>query len=468
MTRWQFYTAIFLLLCPLPLFAASPASLQELLEVSVKHYPQIQQAAAQREANEAAVKQALGAFDATFENSSSLRAAGFYDGNYTSSKVVKPLMDYNARVSAGYRVSDGSFPIYDDYLYTNSGGEFNFELFFSLLRDRDIDDDRLRFWNSQLQVSKAEQELLLSKIATQRAAMIAYYEWIAASQILAIQQELTDLAKERQKALKKKHEHGDIAAITVTENEQYLFRREGQLNDAQRLYRNAAVNLSLYWRDAEGNPIVPQGIGSKDFPVLAGGAAVVAKAEAAELYRIRPELKLIEAEIETQKNEMRAGENSLLPRTDIMLRSAQDMGSGSFSRDEAEHVVGLNISIPLQRRFGEGRVSKARAKLRALEQEQRFMRDQIAQQLQYLENDLHAAERYIDWSAKEVEVANKMQTSESQLFASGGSDYFLLNMREEQRASAKVKNVSAKLDYYRALANAYAAAMKLDKFEITS
>lgn len=468
MSRWPLYIAMLWSLSPLPVLAASPSSLQELLAVSVTHYPKIQAATAQREANEAAVMQAKGAFDATLENSSSIRAAGYYDGNYTSSKVVKPLMDYNARVSAGYRVSDGRFPIYDDYNYTNSGGEFNVELFFSLLRDRDIDDERLQLWNSQLQVTKAEQEVLLSKIATQRAAMTAYYEWIAASQILAIQQELIDLAKERQQALKAKYNHGDIAAITVTENEQYLFRREGQLIDAKRLYQNAAVNLSLYWRDAEGNPIVPQGIGSKDFPVPTGGADAMEKVAAEELYHLRPELKLIEAEIETQKNEMQAAENSLLPRTDITLRTAQDVGSGSFTRDEAEHIVGLNISIPLQRRFGEGRASKARAKLRALEQEQRFLRDQIAQQLQYLENDLHAAERSIEWSSKEVEVANQMQRSESKLFASGGSDYFLLNMREEQRATAKVKNVNAKLDYYRALANAYAAAMKLEKLEIAS
>lgn len=62
--------------------------------------------------------------------------------------------------------------------------------------------------------------------------------------------------------------------------------------------------------------------------------------------------------------------------------------------------------------------------------------------------------------------AIKMQNSEAILFENGGSDYFLLNMREEQRANAKIRNVNEGLDYYRALANAYAASMKLDKLGI--
>lgn len=461
------FCLVLVMLAPCGAQAKAPASLEALLEASLKHYPKIQEAQAKREASESAVTEAIGAFDASLDNATNLRADGYYDGNYTSSKVVKPFTDYNARVSAGYRNSRGAFPVYEDYYYTNRGGEFNIELFFSLLRDRDIDDKRLRLWNSQLEVSKAEQELLLSKIATQRAAMIAYYEWIAASQILHIQQELSDLAKQRQKAMKQKHAHGDIAAVAVIENEQYLFRREGQLNDAKRLYKNAAVNLSLYWRDAEGNPIVPQESDSMAFPVEQAGALTLA-ADREALYRLRPELKLIEAEIKTQQNELKAGENSLLPKADIMLRSAKDIGSGSYAREEAEHVVGLNISIPLQQRLGEGRAAKAKAKLRALEHEQRLVRDQIGQQLQFLENDLSAAERMIEWSSKEVEVATKMQSSEAKLFASGGSDYFLLNMREEQRAGAQVKNVKATLDYYSALANAYAASMKLDRLKIGS
>lgn len=466
MRRARYVLCFALLAMPLAAGATSPVSLDELLQSSIKHFPKIQQAKASRDASEAAVTQALGAFDASFQNSSYLRASGFYDGKFTDSKLVKPLQDYNAKVSAGYRISDGDFPIYENYHFTNRDGEFNFELFLSLLRDRDIDDDRLALWNNRLRFSKAEQQLLLSKIATQRAAMVAYYEWIAASHMLSIQQDLVELAKARQKALKQRHAHGDIAAITVTENEQYLFRREGQLNDAQRLYANAAANLSLYWRDASGNPIVPQGIGSADFPGAIDHAAINKSVTPEDLYRLRPEIKALEADIAAEENELNAGKNSLLPRADLTFRSSRDIGSGSFTREETEHVVGLNFSVPLQRNLGEGRAAKARANLRALEQERRLLRDQIAQQLLYLANNLRAAENNIEWSRKEFKVASSMQSSEEKLFASGGSDYFLLNQREEQYAAARIKNVSATLEYYRTLADAYAATVQLDKLSI--
>lgn len=446
---------------------AAELTLAEVLESSLTHFPKVQEAQAKREASEASVVAALGAFDASLQNASTLRLGGFYDGDYSNTKLVKPFESYNAQLSTGYRISNGDFPIYDDYYYTNNGGEFNLELFFSLLRDRDIDDDRLRLWNSKLGVSKAEQEALLARLSTQRAAMVAYYEWLAAVQMLRIQEELVRIANERQDGMRTKHKLGDIAGITMTENEQYLYRRQGQLNDATRLYQNAATNLSLYWRDAAGNPKLPVVTQAPRLPQLpAGSHKPLTTAD--ELYSQRPETKMLEADIEAQRNELLAGENSLLPRTDFTVRTAKDMGSGALSREEAEHIVGVNVSIPLQRRYGEGRVSRARANLRALEQQQRMLKDQLAQQLQLLSNDLQTAERAIDWSEKEVLLAGKMQRSENTLFSSGNSDYFLLNMREEQLASARIKNVSARLDYFRSLANAYAAEMKLEQLQIVN
>lgn len=453
-------------LASLPAYAAKPPSLNEVLASSLEHFPEIQQAKAKREAASAAVDAALGAFDASLDNETSGRASGFYDGKQTSTKVVKPFGDYNAKVSAGYRVSDGTFPIYEDYSFTNSGGEFNLELFLSLLRDRDIDDDRLALWNSRLNVSKARQEEMLAKISTQHAAMKAYYEWLAAAEIVRINQELLSLAKERQKGLEERSKQGDIATITAVENTQYIFRREGQLNDAQRLYANTAANLALYWRDKDGNTIMPDSSPKAKLPKPDSALPQFSAEENAEASSKRPEFSIIEAEIEKEKNELKAGENRLLPRTDLMVKTARDRGNGSITRRETENIIGVNISIPLQNNTAEGKISKAKANVKALEYERQLLRNKIAQQLQYIENDIKAASRYITISAQEVKVAEKMNVSERKIFNDGGSDYFVLNMREEQLASAKMKNVTAKLDYFRVLANYYAAAVKLDKLHI--
>jgi outer membrane protein TolC len=467
MRRLPFILALALSIgCTVSAYAKDTLTLKEVLTSSLAHFPEIQEAKAKREASEAAVQAALGAFDSSLDNNTTSRTNGFYTGDQTSTKIVKPFQNFNAKVSGGYRVSEGTFPIYEDNQFTNSGGEFNLEVFLSLLRDRDIDDQRLSLWNSRLNVAKAKQEELLAKISTQHAAMRAYYEWLAAGEILRIQKELLSLAEQRQVGLITRSEHGDIAAITATENNQNIYRRQGLLNDAKRLFANASANLALYFRDKDANMITPDPSSLSRMPKPKNISMPLASEEAAAAYQNRPEFSIVEAEIEKQRNELTAGENRLLPRADLSVKTARDSGNGSLTRTDTENVIGINISIPLENNTAEGRINRAKTSIKALEYERQMLRNKIAQQLQFIENDIGAASRFIDISRNEVVVAEKMQASEEKIFTNGGSDFFLLNMREEQLANAKIKNVSAQLDYYRVLANYYAAAVKLDKLYI--
>ena len=448
-----------------PAYAKQQLTLKEVLTSSMQFFPEIEKAKARRQASEAAVQEALGAFDASLNNETQGRVTGFYDGKYSSTKITKQLQNYNARLSAGYRVSDGSFPIYDDYYYTNRGGEFNLEFFLSLLRDRDIDDDRLSLWNNKLNVVKAGQEQMLAKIGTQHAAMRAYYEWVAAGEMLKIQEDLLNIAEERQMGLKIKAEHGDIATVTETENTQYIYRRQGLLNDAKRLFANAGANLSIYLRDAQGEMITPGKSQHARLPQTNNISLELGNATE-KVLAARPEFGIIEADIEREKNNLKAGENKLLPRVDLMARTARDTGEGSITRRDTEQVIGVNISIPLQNNTAKGGISKAGANIRALEADRILLRNKITQQLQYIENNYQAAEDAIKFSRQEVDVAQKMQKAERQLFDKGGSDYFLLNMREEQLANAKSRNISARLQLYQVLADYYAATVRVDKLLI--
>ena len=353
---------------------------------------------------------------------------------------------------------------YDDYNYTNTAGEFNLELFISLLRDNAIDSNRFALWNSTLDVEKAQQDVMLTKLSVQHAAMVAYYEWLAAVEMRQVHQDLVTLAKKRQEGLATSAKHGDVARILVTENEQYLYRRQASLADAERSLANASARLALYLRDPQGNPRMPK-IPEKPhgFPV-----ADIPLNEIEETieraYGNRPEFAVIAAAVKQQNNAVKIGENQLLPRVDLTLRTAQDMGRGSPTRDKTEGVAMLTISVPLQQRLGEGRINKARAELKALEYEQRLLKDRIAQQVRQVVNDLQATKQFITLSEKEITVAAKMQDSEKELFQEGASDFFVLNMREEQLANARIKNITAKRDYGAACANYYATTGQFAPF----
>lgn len=466
MKRAVMYLAL-LAVTSLPAYAQAELTLDDVLASSMQHFPKIKEAQSKQEARIGAVTQALGQFDASLDNDTAIRTSGFYSGDMTSTRVVKPLQDFNARVSGGYRISDGTFPIYNDYFETRDRGEFNLELFFSLLRDRSIDERRFRLWNSELDLTQAEREVLLEKIRVQHAAMNAYFEWLAAGQNLDVFRDLVELAQERQKALNERAKRGDIAKITATENLQALYRRQGQMNDAERVFANAANNLSLYLRDERGDPLIPkpEQVLHK-FPPPEKTIKDDVSNHVAEAIRLRPEFGILKAQVAQQENEVRLGENRLLPQLDVTLQGARDVGAGTTSRGGTESIVGLNFSYPLQTRLGEGQASKARANLRALGYEKRLLTERITQQVGNIVNDINANRRFIDFTDKEVSVARKMQTSEKELFNEGASDFFVLNMREEQLGNARIQHVLAQLNYFRSLANYYAATVKSDALMI--
>ena len=72
-----------------------------------------------------------------------------------------------------------------------------------------------------------------------------------------INQSLLDIANKRQTALVKKHKRGDVAEIYLSENQQYILKRQNKLLEAQNYFQNASRNLALFYRGEDGVPIIP-------------------------------------------------------------------------------------------------------------------------------------------------------------------------------------------------------------------
>ena len=101
-----------------------PVSLlpETVLDSASRHYPAVIAALAARRGAVAAVMEAEGAFDLVFETEGFSRVSGFYDGTALSAMARQPLRPLGADLYAGYKVSDGDFPIYEDANFTNTGG----------------------------------------------------------------------------------------------------------------------------------------------------------------------------------------------------------------------------------------------------------------------------------------------------------------------------------------------------------
>lgn len=450
-----------------PSLAAPELTLQDVLGSSLKHYPQILESKAAIDAQRGAVTASEGIFDLELNNDSYARPAGFYDGRITDTRLEKRLEGTNTRVYGGYRIAEGDFPIYEDKLFTNDGGEFSLGAMFSLLRNRAIDEERFTLMNSELQLNATELDLLLTKIAVQHQAMQAYAKWLAAGLVVEVRRDLLAIAEERQNALIQRASRGDVATIFVTENKQYIFDRRGKLNEAEREFINAANQLSLFWRDEKGQPTVPlMEAMPKKIPVFVRPEADLEEGAIFEAIAARPEFGVLDASIAQEKNRLALGENRLMPKVDVGVETARDFGDGSPTRDETEGMVKLNVSIPLQRRAGEGMVSQAKAKLKELEYERRLMDDRIRAEIRSILADINAAEQNVTLAEQEVQVALTMQQAEQERFTSGASDFFVINLREDNVANARIKKAESLLTLFRSLANYYAATVNLEQLRI--
>jgi len=447
--------------------ADRPLELDDVLSSSLRAFPRILAAIERQEAQSGKLLASRGAFDLQLENTTYTRAAGYYDGKIVDSKIVKPLPALNAKVYGGYRIADGEFPIYEDEYFTNGGGEFKIGAVFSLLRDRDIDERRFALRDNSLALAQTGLEARLTRIKVQHQATLAYLAWLEAGKALAIYRGLLALAEARQQGLEQRVADGDLARVYLNENRQYILKRSARVTEAERALANHANRLALYLRDDDGAPRTPAiaelpgewpGLGRVDEREL--------EATIAATLTERPEVGIVAADLERERNRLALGNNALKTRVDLNLEASRDIGGGSVTRDETDAVVRLDITVPLERRTGRGKVAEARANLNRLEYERQLLNEQIEVEVRNIANDIAAAERFLELAAQEVEQAEILERAERQRFDDGASDFFVVNLREEAAADARVRQVGAQAGLLQALTDFYAATVQLDRFLI--
>lgn len=444
---------------------------EEVLAASGRHFPGILKAVAERRVAEGGVTEALGAFDLLFKGDGLGWADGYYDGAVASGGVSRPLRPLGASLYGKYSLSRGDFPIYQDENFTNEGGDLKLGVLFSLLRDRDIDQRRFREIDSRLALEQADLEVLLTRVGVQQQALVAYWRWVAAGQQLAVYEDLLRIAREREVGLVKEVESGRRARIFLTENRQNITRRQTLVTTAERAFRRAGNRLAFYLRDDAGMPRQPSPARLPTPPVAEPDEAVAAvpALDMSGTLERRPELRILRTTMERALRKVELSENALLPRLDFNLELSQPFGAvgeGGASRDETDTIVGLSFSVPLERRAARGKLSQAEAKLQALRAEQRRVEDKMEIELRNILLELNVALRLMQLAALEVEQTEALRRAEVARFERGASDFFVVNVREERAADARVRYYEAYGETRIARANYDAATVNLVRLGI--
>ncbi len=440
--------------------AAQTLTLGEVLASSRAHVPQVLEAIARVRAAEGRRLAADGAFDVVFRGNTDARLGGFYDGKVLGGTVTRPLQNFGGEVYAGYRLSDGRFPVYEDERFTNELGELKVGVMFALLRDRMIDDRRFALSQSDADIDLARNEQLIVAIGVQRRAMDAYGAWVATGLRLAVLRDLLALAENRQDGIRRQVAGGQKPRILLVENDQIILRRQTLVVEAEQALAVAAARLSLFVRDEAGKPLVSSSArlppSLPPMPMSTIDLSAVAAA--------RPDLRVIDIRMRQARERLALTLNSFLPRLDLVLETSRDLGAvgaGGPPRSGTEPSIGLRFSVPLQQRTAKGQRAANEAEIDVQAQRRRQLEDQIGVELETIQTDLAATRRLVELAVAEQARAAEVARAERRRFELGASDLFLVQLREETEASTRIRAIEASWRQVQARAELAAATADL-------
>lgn len=441
---------------------------QEVLRSSAITFPSILEAFEREAAARSDQLSADGAFDLILDAEYYDRYTGTFSGGFAEGRATQPIAPFGGEIFASYRLSDGTFPIYENIYNTNELGEFKVGALFSLLRNRRVDQRRFNVEDTRLAASQARLDVLLVQLNVQFEAIRAYWTWVAAGNEVRVYESLLEIAEARTVGLVRQVEAGAVPEITLTENEQNLIQRRRFLVEAQRNFTNAANRLSFYLRDERGVLIVPsrqQLPEAESLERLPNLQSLMAMARN-DILDQRPELRNFRIQLERARNRVELRRNDLKPNLDFSVELSRDfgpIGDGGPTFDSTDAIVGLTFSVPLQRRMARGAVRRAEAELREIELREQRTADQIRVELDNILVNLNAALQSAGLANDEVVQRNTMVDAERKRFRLGAGNFFLVNEREEDAANAQVSAIRAELNGRLAAASYSAATMNLSE-----
>ncbi|HMB02778.1 MAG TPA: TolC family protein [Isosphaeraceae bacterium] len=443
-----------------------PLSLEEVVGSALGSYPPFLAALQERGIAEGERLSALGAFDLNLNADSRNYPLGFYRRSVHDVFFEQPLRLFGADVFTGYRLAEGKWPTYYNYLNTRGGGAFVGGFKVPLLKNRAIDARRAKLAQAEIERRKVEPTILKERISLIKDAAKDYWAWVAAGQAVAVYRDLIRLGEARGEALESQVREQLIRPIELVDFRRVLLARQQQLVAAERRFQQAGIELSLFYRDHLGCPVLPDPARvPAAFPAVPPPDAAGFAQDVEVALRLRPEILGLRLQARKAQIERQYAENQAKPSLYLYVYTEQNVGArtrdlGSDFRPFIAETS-LLLDVPLQRRYARGRIAAADGALRQLALQTRFAADRIRADVLDAHSAVQAAwgqvVRYREYEAQTL----RLQEAEATLLREGGSTILLLNLREQATSDARVARIEAEAKFLSALAD-YRAALGLD------
>lgn len=431
-----------------------PLELDEVLSSTETHHPSLAGTRTGADRARGQVLSARGAFDPRLRVRGTLQPVGYYEWGTVDTEIRARTLAAGLTPFAGWRLGRGTFPVYDGRSLTARAGEIRAGLELPLLRDSAIDAPRTARRKADNGLVIADAEIQARRLELLRDAAISYWEWVAANERADIRARQLDLAKERDEGIRRQITDGNTAEIESLDNRRVIATRDVALVAARRDAQRAAFDLSLFLRDPSGAPSVPDEKRRPDNlqlpPRLA--ADVDLDGDIAEALRRRPEVKLFEQRRRNAELDARLARNQRLPVLGAQAYVAKDLGEALPQLAPVELGVAVVFEVPIALRTARGDAQVARADLRRIAHEQRFLAERIAVEVRNAHVEMTAARRRAELAQTQAELAEQLAEAERARFGLGDSTILFVNLREEAAADAAASHVDALADYRKARA----------------
>ncbi|MEB3244482.1 MAG: TolC family protein [Vampirovibrionales bacterium] len=444
--------------------ALEPLQLNDVLTRVRTYHPKLLGATLERNIAAAKALEKQGAFDPVIRGDSEfLRYNDFIDkGKVSETWDNEAVLSYTnntgIKLESGYRFNTGDVkpPLYP----TGTGGEYFMGLKMPLLRGLIINEKSVALQQAELGIPKADAELGVTRLDVLKAAAEAYWQWVGAGQKRIATQKMLAVAQFRVKAVKTRSEAGELPAIDISEAEQEIFRRQGQLAKAQRELEKATFKLAQYLWQPDGTPdaYVPEARLPEKFtsaesliPELYADARLSA-------IKQRPEIRSLNLEQKIITLDKKLADTQRLPVLDAYIVPGMDTGENSIGFTVK---TGVQLIVPLRQRTASGQIQAARFKLQKLDLSQRLLLQKILIEVDDAVSAIQAAQMQLGAAQNEAALAETLQDGERTRFDLGDSTLFLLNQRERAALEAQLKVIDERVGLEQAWVQFKAASAAL-------
>lgn len=420
---------------------SSILTFDEFITRVYEHHPIGQQALLKTQQAEFNEMQSRGIFDPKLKakwNGKEFDEKEYYDK--LAAELSVPTK-YGIDFRAGYTLNSGEYLNPADY--TPDAGLMYAGASLNVLQGLLIDERRAQLKQAGVyyKMMQAEKDILLNDLVYQSG--LAYWKWFVAFNKLNIYNKALQLSEERLKAVKSSSFLGDVPSIDTVEATIQYQNRLIQTNQAEIEFLNATAYLEVFlWQD--GLYPLNLEVGThpylwEDLSIEQVDSSITAKME--EFAVNHPKQQLMQYKIDALEIENRLKKDKYKPQLNVnynFLSEATFESSNTYINPE-NYTVGMTFSMPLFLRKERGAVKLNEVKI----QESRY---KAVENQAHLEYKIQAAANEWKVSVDQIAIATDMVvqsklllTGENKLYTTGESSLFMVNSREMNYISAKLK-----------------------------